>query len=125
MLLRRTMIPEGEPGGCGIRRSWHVCRVPSDINCIPERNHTVDSRREFLKSSLSGLAISAGAYAAGSDVIKVGVIGCGKPWARCRAQRDERGPGRAAGGHGRPADGARQAEARLPEGAQGAAHRRG
>jgi predicted dehydrogenase len=37
----------------------------------------VDSRREFLKSSLSGLALGAGAYAAGSDMIKVGVIGCG------------------------------------------------
>jgi len=39
------------------------------------------SRRDFLKTSaaasLSGLAIGASAYAAGSDTIRIGVIGCG------------------------------------------------
>ncbi len=35
-------------------------------------------RREFLKDSVVGaLGIAAGAYAAGSDIIRVGVIGCG------------------------------------------------
>jgi len=37
-------------------------------------------RRDFLKTSaaaLPGLALGAGAYAAGSDIIRVGVIGCG------------------------------------------------
>jgi predicted dehydrogenase len=34
------------------------------------------SRRDFLKTS-AGLSISAGAWAAGSDIIRVGVIGCG------------------------------------------------
>ena len=38
------------------------------------------SRRDFLKdsaSALGGLSIASSAYAAGSDIIKVGVIGCG------------------------------------------------
>jgi myo-inositol 2-dehydrogenase / D-chiro-inositol 1-dehydrogenase len=37
------------------------------------------SRRDFLKTSaaLGGLSIAAGAYAAASDTIRIGVIGCG------------------------------------------------
>ena len=38
------------------------------------------SRRDFLKdsaSALGGLSIASSAYAAGSDIIRVGVIGCG------------------------------------------------
>ena len=47
------------------------------------RNPGNSSRRDFLKTSTAGLVAAAGwgripgAYAAGSDLIKVGVIGCG------------------------------------------------
>jgi len=40
-------------------------------------NEHIASRRDFLRASVAALPIASGAYAAGSDVIKVGVIGCG------------------------------------------------
>jgi len=52
---------------------------------IPDRNHDQQkpSRREFLKRSAAalgggaGLALARGAHAAGSDVIRMALIGCG------------------------------------------------
>ena len=46
------------------------------------RTTGASSRREFLKGSaaavsVAGLAIGQSAHAAGSDVLKVGLIGCG------------------------------------------------
>jgi predicted dehydrogenase len=48
----------------------------------PTTNRTESSRRDFLKSSAlavaaSQLAVASHAHAAGSDVLKVGLIGCG------------------------------------------------
>ena len=38
---------------------------------------SIASRRGFLSASLAALPIASSAYAAGSDIIRVGVIGCG------------------------------------------------
>ena len=51
----------------------------------PSLNSNQSSRRQFLKSSTlaaggalaSGLLVSRSAHAAGSDTLKVGLIGCG------------------------------------------------
>src|SRR2546426_421051 len=44
-------------------------------------NHDSSSRRDFLKTSAAGLGAAAiltpGAYAAGDEVLKVGLVGCG------------------------------------------------
>ena len=40
-------------------------------------NTRIPSRRDFLKASAAALPIASSAYAAGSDIIRVGVIGCG------------------------------------------------
>ena len=60
---------------------------------MTEQKQTVPSRRDFLKTSMAaaagaatfgGLSLVRSAHAAGSDVIRIGLIGCG-----------ERGPGAA------------------------------
>ena len=59
------------------------------------------SRRQFLKqsgvlagSAMAGLAISRSAHAAGSDTLKVGLIGCGGRGSGGRGQCVECGPQR-------------------------------
>ena len=53
---------------------------------MTERKKPAPSRREFLKTSMAvaaatasfgGLSLTRGAHAAGSDVIRIGLIGCG------------------------------------------------
>ena len=59
------------------------------------------SRRDFLRTSaavgsaaiLGGLSIGRSAHAAGSDTLKVGLVGCGSPRRRCGGQRDPRDKG--------------------------------
>ena len=65
------------------------------------------TRRDFLKTStvaasaaaIGTLDLSRSAHAAGSDIIKVGMIGCGGRNAGAAGQALTADPGRAAGGH--------------------------
>ena len=65
------------------------------------------TRRDFLKTStvaasaaaVGTLDLSRSAHAAGSDIIKVGMIGCGGRNSGAAGQALTRGPRRAAGRH--------------------------